>query len=300
MPDDPADEPQAHPRLDPVEALTVRGGVATRRELLALTTRHHLAGAVAAGSVVEVRRSVYRLPVVDRGRREAARLGGTVSHLGAAREHGWELPPDDRCWVTVDRRHHARGASAGTELFYADLEREPGPFTSPVRTVVDCGRRLPFPTALAVADSALRHGVDRMALDGAAAAVRGKGAPAVRRVVAAASELAANPFESVLRGLAIEAGLEVEPQVAVTIDAWDGDGREVVHPDLVDRGRRLVLEADSWEFHGDKEAFQRDCWRYTALVAHGWTVLRFTWWQVMRHPAWVVDCLRRMQGVRVA
>jgi very-short-patch-repair endonuclease len=57
-----------------------------------------------------------------------------------------------------------------------------------------------------------------------------------------------------------------------------------------------VLEADSWEFHAGKEAFKRDCWRYTALVVDGWTVLRFTWWQVMENPDWVRACLAVVAG----
>ena len=29
-------------------------------------------------------------------------------------------------------------------------------------------------------------------------------------------------------------------------------------------------------------------------VVAGWTVLRFTWWQVMHEPDWVRACLRRV------
>jgi very-short-patch-repair endonuclease len=159
--------------------------------------------------------------------------------------------------------------------------------TSPVRTVIDCARRLEFGPALAVADSALRHGDVRPAeLVEAAAAVRGKGAARARRVAAHASPLAANPFESMLRAIAIETGLAVQPQVAISLGS-----DEVVHPDVVDSGRRLVLEADSWEFHSARDAYARDCRRYTLLVVHGWTVLRFTWRQVMHDPDFVRWCL---------
>ena len=89
-----------------------------------------------------------------------------------------------------------------------------------------------------------------------------------------------------LRAIAIEAGLSAEPQAAIRL----GDD-EVVHPDVVDTGRRLVLEADSWEFHTGKDAHARDCRRYTLLVVHGWTVLRFTWHQVMHDPHFVRWCL---------
>jgi very-short-patch-repair endonuclease len=89
-----------------------------------------------------------------------------------------------------------------------------------------------------------------------------------------------------LRGHAIRAGLGVVPQHPVSLPSM------VVHPDLVDVGRRLALEADSWEFHTGREAHERDCWRYTSLVLAGWTVLRFTWRQVMHDPDWVRVCLR--------
>jgi very-short-patch-repair endonuclease len=124
----------------------------------------------------------------------------------------------------------------------------------------------------------------------AAAIVRGKGAARARRVAEHASSLAANPFESVLRGIAIEAGLDVLPQSPITL------GSVTVHPDVVDRGRRLVIEAESWEWHSGKEAFQRDCWRYTMLVVSGWVVLRFTWWQVMHDPHFVRSCLTAWLG----
>lgn len=56
---------------------------------------------------------------------------------------------------------------------------------------------------------------------------------------------------------------------------------------VVDCGRRC-------EFVVAKDAFQRDCWRYTSLTADGWTVLRFTWWQVMEQPDWVREVIERI------
>ncbi len=70
----------------------------------------------------------------------------------------------------------------------------------------------------------------------------------------------------------------------------------MLHPDLVDVRRRLVLEADSWTWHAGREAHDRDCWRYNALVLAGWTVLRFTWDQVMQHPERVLAALRAAAG----
>lgn len=141
-----------------------------------------------------------------------------------------------------------------------------------MRTVIDCARRLTFGQGLAIADSALRHGdVDGERLIEVASGVRGKGAAGARRVARHASGLAVNPFESVLRAIALDAGLGVSAQRPIAIAGI------VVHPDLVDEQLRLAIEADSWRWHAGKDAHERDCWRYTMLVVDGWTVLRFTW-----------------------
>ena len=63
--------------------------------------------------------------------------------------------------------------------------------------------------------------------------------------------------------------------------------------DLADETLELVLEADSFEFHGERVAFGRDCERYDELVSRGWLVLRFTWEQVMLRPAWVARVIER-------
>jgi len=272
--------------VDAVEALEALGGAAGSRSLLRLTTARKLRTAIGRRQIIRIGRGRFRLPDADRALAKAIELGGMVSHLSAAQMHGWELPFTATLpWVSVPRNGKVRGVR-GCQLKWADLSEERGQVTSPLRTVIDCARVLPFPAALTVADSALRHGdVDSEALVRTAAGVRGKGAAEARRVAEHASPLAANPFESVLRGIALEAGLEVRPQSPIPL------GPITVHPDVVDRGRRLVIEAESWEWHGGKGAFQRDCWRYTMLVVDGWTVLRFTWWQVMHEPDFVRSCL---------
>jgi very-short-patch-repair endonuclease len=68
----------------------------------------------------------------------------------------------------------------------------------------------------------------------------------------------------------------------VTLGAEDPDGMLVIgRVDLVDVAAGIVIEAESWEFHGSKEAFARDLRRYTAMVRAGWRVLRFGWDEVM-------------------
>ena len=271
--------------MDPREALAQLGGVASTAELLAHTTRREVRGAVGRREVRRLTRGQYALPDADLARKRAAQLNGVVSHLSAALLHGWEVvEPPAWPWVTVPRNAKIKDRGR-VHLVYADLQDRV--VTGCVRTVIDCGRRLPFSQALTVADSALRRGdVDQDVLVRAAAEVRGKGAARARRVAEHADGRAANPFESVLRAIAIEAGLPVEAQGLVTAGGRD------LHPDVVDREHRLAIEADSWTWHGGREAFERDCWRYTVLTVAGWRVLRFTYSQVMREPEWVAACLR--------
>jgi very-short-patch-repair endonuclease len=62
--------------------------------------------------------------------------------------------------------------------------------------------------------------------------------------------------------------------------------------DLADPELKIAVEADSFEHHGSRAALVRDCERYDALSAAGWTVLRFTWEHVMSRPDWVTATVR--------
>jgi very-short-patch-repair endonuclease len=61
--------------------------------------------------------------------------------------------------------------------------------------------------------------------------------------------------------------------------------------------RAIVLEADSFTHHGTRAALRADSRRYDELVRLGWVVLRFAWEHVMSDRAWVAevvsDCCRR-------
>lgn len=278
-----------------VEALTRLGGTGDSTAILGLTSRERLRSAVRRGEVEQVSRNRYRLPTATRAATAAARLHGVVSHLSAAAYHGWEIKfPPEEPHVSVRRdRKVAPERRVGVHLHWTALADEDVAegVTGKLRTVIDCAKHLPFDEALAVADSALRHGdVARDDLLDAAEALRGRNAARARRVAAYADRRAANPFESVLRALAIDAGFDVVPQYEIEVDG------KLIHPDLVDPIRGIALEADSWTWHRTKEAHERDCWRYTALVVTGWTVVRFTWQQVMLSPAYVAWALSELQA----
>ncbi len=78
--------------------------------------------------------------------------------------------------------------------------------TTPLLTVLDCALDLDLPEALGIADSALRRDdVSREELTDAIQTLPRIGRERAAVVVRSASEVSVNPFESGLRGLAIEA-----------------------------------------------------------------------------------------------
>ncbi len=273
-------------------ALTRLGGIGSTADVLALTSRKRLRRAVGARRVLHVSRGRYALPVADEARDVAARVGGHLRLLSAAAHWGWETKWPARFPQVVAARKPERpvdGELVCDTLPRADLD---GWATSHLRTVLDCAAELPFDEALAVADSALRHG--DLTRDDLLGALRPDTPAPVRQVLEHASDLAANPFESVLRAILIEAGIPVVPQWATTIAGV------TYHPDLADPFSALAIEANSWAHHAGKAEHDADCTRYNALVTGGWTVLRFTWEQVMFAPHEVVATVRAALTLPVA
>jgi len=282
--------------MEPVQTLRTLGGVATMHRLVTLTSRRRVRAAIADGLIERAGRKLV-LPEALQQYRTAIALGGVLSHLSAAQHWRWEVKwPPQHAWVTVGRKRHLERKRVGkTNVVYADLPDDDivDGVTSPIRTVLDCAKRLVFDEALAVADSALRSGmVSKAELIAAAGRVRGRGAMQCRQVAAEATGLAANPFESVLRAIVLEfPEFRVEPQGRV-------EARNLVlHPDLVDRENCIVFEADSHEFHTGKAAHDLDCERFTALGVAGWLVIRFSWEQVMLRPDYVRGVLAELAGI---
>jgi very-short-patch-repair endonuclease len=280
--------------MEATAALAQLGGVATTAEWRRLVSSNEAREALADGRVIRLSRWRVALPDLDDAVRAAAAVGGTVSHLSAALQHGWKIKqPPDRPTVTIPRHRKPPAGAPAADIFYADLEESAfrGGVTSPLRTVIDCARTYDRDVALSVADSALRSGLVTGEELGAAAAT----SPRTRRAKALwiaqhASDLAANPFESVLRAIAFEVpGLAVRPQ------GWVGRAGRA---DLVDDRLLVAVEADSWEHHGAPELFRRDVRRYTDFARLGWVVVRFVWEDVMHQQDRVRRRLTEVAAVR--
>lgn len=281
--------------MDPVDALVRLGGIAPATHVVAVSSRRRLRTALGRGEIVRVSRNRLALPTAERGADAARAYDGYLSHLSAAAHHGWKITlPPDLPQITLPR-----GRQLPKELpVLADIHQRTLPVaerdgwaTSKLRTVLDCARELSFGDALTVADSALRGGdLEYDELNQAAAGLTGPGADHARLVARYADERAANPFESVLRSLAILAGLDVVPQYETLC------GDRLYHPDLADPVRGIVLEADSWTWHAEKWDHDRDCSRYNAMTVAGWRVLRFTYEHVMHAPEYVTTTIRGLMS----
>ncbi len=281
-----------------VQHLMRLGGVASRRVLVDLTSRREFDRALAEGKIVRNGRGRYSLPFADDALQVANALAAVVSHRSAAGYWGWAMKVVPQVpSVTVPRKRTVtRARRRGVDVTWSDIAANEvvRGVTSMQRTLTDCLRTLPFAEALCIADSALRMGsVSKEELVALATGVRGGGAVQARRVAATADGGAANPFESALRAIAVDVpGLAVVPQLPVETS----EGTR--HPDLADESLRVIIEAESFAWHGKRKALQRDCRRYNAFTLAGWHVVRFSWEDVMLDPAYVAEVLAELARQR--
>ncbi|MEO7447024.1 MAG: DUF559 domain-containing protein [Humibacillus sp.] len=281
------------------EAVERLGGVCTWRELRRAVPWRAIGVAVAGGEVVRLRRGLYGLPVTPAAESTARRLHAVLSHRSAALSWGWKVKTTPRLPDVTLARHRRlpTNAKRSATVHWRSLaaDQVDGLVTTAARTVVDCCLDLPFDEALAVFDSALRGGLRPREVAAVGMTLGPRQRARLLRVARHADVRAANPFESVLRAIAIGVpGISVEPQARLRYDDL------YARVDLADADLRIVLEADSFEFHTGRRAFDRDCRRYDELTVRGWIVLRFSWEQVMFEPEWVAGVIARAVALRHA
>jgi len=61
-----------------------------------------------------------------------------------------------------------------------------------------------------------------------------------------------------------------------------------------DESLPIVIEAESFAWHGETAALSRDCVRYSAFTVAGWIVVRFSWFQVMFQTEYVLQVLEQV------
>lgn len=195
--------------------------------------------------------------------------------------------------VASGGRRRRAGLAVHRSTLEDGITRERGiPVTTPSRTLIDLAAMVDRRALERAADEAerrrltteaeLRTAIDRHPARPGAARLR-----ALLAEHALGTTATANDFEELLIGICDDYGIP-RPQCQVPIGRY--------RPDFVWPDRRLVVEADSWETHGTRKAFEDDRRKTAELSAMGWTVLRFTWTQMTRERAWVAARLRRALG----
>jgi very-short-patch-repair endonuclease len=160
----------------------------------------------------------------------------------------------------------------------------------PERTWRDLAAVLPAAALLAVTDQLLATRLSSADLQAALARrPDGRGSARARDVLAVADPRAESPMESVLRWIAIEAGL---PLPVLQYEVRDEAGVLLGRADMAWPEQKVLVEFDG-DLHRERSVFVDDLRRQNRLVAAGWTVLRFSSADVLGRPQEVVAEIRR-------
>jgi hypothetical protein len=290
----------SEPRLRAIAARQL--GLFTRRQarecgLTPYQVRHRISTGrwqVVLGSVL----TLAGVNVTVRMRDRAAQLAVPDSVLGgpsAARCWGMVVP-DERAYLLVGR--HRRSRLTGVRLIRAPVARaevqmvDGSPATTRVRTVLDCLRLLPERAAVDLLDRALQRGwITHTELSRAATGWTGRvGAPRLARLTRLAGSGARSAAERVAVRLLRDAGIT---GWVANAPVYDDEGLVGV-TDVAFERVKLALEFDGWAYHVTPDRFQGDRQRQNRLVAAGWTVLRFTWRDLVERPAYVISTITSM------
>jgi hypothetical protein len=288
-------------------------GLLLRDKVLTAVDPDDLLTALRSGRLRRVQRGIYLPRRVDATplllARAALLSSGAVdavpSHQTAARVHQIAVPEGDRVQhVTVTRRQRRRNRSDlhfhTRSIGCGGVETRDGvPVTSVARTLADLATSLERLRAVWALDDALRRRLCTKA-DVIAVIQRwhgGVGCVTARERLDEADGVAESILETAGRLVLRDRGMPLPiPQYQLRAP----DGTLVARLDGAYLREKVALEYDGADPHGLPEAVFRDRWRQNGLPELGWTVLRFTWWDVMRDPDGVAAIVQRTLCRRAA
>jgi very-short-patch-repair endonuclease len=257
---------EMHPRDRAILAMAARQhGIVTTAQLLnAGVGRRSIARRVARGWLVPLYRGVYQVgPVAARYGAEMAAVlacgdGALLSHHSAAAI--WGILPahkgDVHVTVSGQARRSRPGVRVHRSLSLNAADRNGLPLTTPARTLKDLARHLPSKDLDRATEQA--HILGLVIPDGAPE-------PGFTRSEA----------ERRLKALVKAAGLPM-PRTNARVEGWEVDAYWPA--------QRLIVEVDGYEFHGTRQAFERDRRKDAALTAAGYRVVRITWRRLTTEP----------------
>jgi Protein of unknown function (DUF559) len=281
-------------------------GLLLRERALAAVDPDDLLTALRSGRLRRIQRGIYLPRRVDASPLVLARaallsagvIGAVPSHATAARVHRITVPEQDRVQhVTVtreQRRRNRRDLHFHTRsIRCGEVETRDGvPVTSIARTLADLATSLERLQAVWTIDDALRR---RLCVKADVVAVierwrGGAGCVQAGERLDEADGVAESILETAGRLVLRDRGVPLPiPQYQL----WAPDSTLVARLDGAYLREKVALEYDGADPHGLPEAVFRDRWRQNSLPELGWTVLRFTWWDVMRDPDGVAARVQR-------
>jgi very-short-patch-repair endonuclease len=179
------------------------------------------------------------------------------------------------------------------------VEREGLRLTDPIRTVIDLGLVMPWwlvhrAIAKGISTKAFTVGEVRALRD--ALGRPGRNGTGIVRAILDGKVIPLGKEESELeRRFGALARRHEITELALQHEVWH-DGRFVARIDAAIPNLKLAIEVDGYEHHSTPDAFQRDRTRQNELVTLGWTVLRFTWDDVVNRPAHVARAIETAIG----
>lgn len=220
--------------------------------------------------------------------RSAAELWGMIQPAGYA-EVSVSPPRAPRCWppAIVHRIIDLHPQLA--------TERQGLRITDPVRTIIDLGLVLPkwsVRDALSRALTTRLLTVEQVDWLRDALTRQGRNGTGLVRELLEERSLLGGDEESLLEKRFQDMARRHDvPAPIIQYEVWHG-GRFIARVDAAYPEHKLAIEIDGYRYHSSPEAFQRDRTRQNRLVALGWTVLRFTWDDVVRRPQMVAKTIR--------
>ncbi len=220
--------------------------------------------------------------------------GAALSHLGAGALWGFvkEWPTEfDVVVTTGDRRPRRIRTHRYGGLRRRDITVQRGiRVTSPARTALDCVRLLDDKQRRRMVNDAL-HGpflTKRQLADVRARFPTHPGSKLLHAFLDNGQKPTRSPFEDDFVVFCRRHGLPT-PLTNVEVAG------HIV--DALFAPQKLIVELDSWEFHGDRAAFETDRERDADTLAAGCRTLRVTWERLHARGAAEATRLRRILGV---
>lgn len=278
-----------------------QAGVIARRQLLACDLSARVVDGMLARGRLErtTATAVYRVggapdTAASACWRAVLATRAPLSFVTAAQWWQMPVPDDGRLHITrLDRRRLDWPDGVRIHrvaLRHAALTEQHGmPLTTRTETALDCMGSLHLRDARSFADRAVAQAwVTTADIERRLADEPGRwGNRQLKRLLTQTSDGAAAESERILHRILRRGGLR----------GW------VANLDVIAYGQRFVLdvgfpqsmiaiEVDGYAYHSSVESFQRDRRRQNALIASGWTVLRFTWNDLESRPQWVLATIR--------